>query len=82
MSKRRAYVLAALMGTALAAVFLIAAFALSLAHRAQADTVIIDRRVTRIERPTPKAFDAKGTVEVSSTGTGASGEMRDTEPMM
>lgn len=57
MSFRKAGIVAILLGIALAAATTIAVLAYASAHRAQADQVTINRRVTMIESPTPKQFN-------------------------
>jgi hypothetical protein len=59
MSYRTAKIVAILLGIALAAAAVVAVLAYTAANNAVADNIVIDRRVTRIERPTPKEFDAK-----------------------
>jgi hypothetical protein len=59
MSYRTAKIVAILLGIALAAAAVVAVLAYTAANKAVADNIVIDRRVTRIERPTPKEFDAK-----------------------
>jgi hypothetical protein len=59
MSRRRLYVFAALMGTAMAVAVLAAVLAYTSVHKVEASQVTINQRVTKIERPTPREFDAK-----------------------